>query len=258
MGKSFLFCSGKGGVGKTSTAINLAFSLCGLGKRVALVDANISNPNIGFHLKIPEYVQTLNEIMDNSIKPGKVPGFYNWNLRIVPASYSLGALNEFDEKKLRESLKRIKLETEIMLIDSAPGMGLEVITTLGVTDKVVIVTNPEIPALADAVKTMKIAKNMGVGVEGAIINRIGRFKHEIKENEILNVFEGIPIIGRIPEDPFVASAVCMGLPTVLKYPAAKAAISFQEIAAKMSGEKFKSKVSVIDQLQLWLEKMRPA
>jgi len=257
MGKSFLFCSGKGGVGKTSTAINLAFSLCGLGKRVALVDANISNPNIGFHLKIPEHVQTLNELMDNSIKPGKVPGFYNWNLRIVPASYSMGAINNFNEKDLRETLKRIKLETEIMLIDSAPGIGSEVMTAMGVTDRVVIVTNPEIPALADAVKTIKIAENSGVKVEGVVINRIGRFKHEIKEQEIIKVLDDVPIIGRIPEDSFVANSVSMGLPIVLKYPAAKAAISLREIASKISGTKENYQVSIIDQLQLWLEKMRP-
>ena len=257
MGESFLFCSGKGGVGKTSSAINLSFALAELGRRVALVDVNVPNPNIAFHLKIPDYVETLNELMQGKKQQHKIPGYYNWRLRIVPAAFSVRAMESFDLRSFSAALKGICSETDVMMLDSAPGLGAEVVASLEVSDKVVIVTNPEIPALADAAKTIHIANDRGIEVSGVIVNRVGRFRHELKRSEILNVIDNVPILGEIPEDPFVSSAVRSGQPVVLKYPASKAAREYKRIASKLIGEKFVDRTGVVDRLQLFLEKFKP-
>lgn len=256
MGKSFLVCSGKGGTGKTTTAINLGAALGMLGKDVMIVDANLPTPNVALHLKIPPEMKTLNDMVKGKAGIDKATHLLKMRVKVIPAAFSVESLQGFNPKKFKKLIKRIEKNNEFTLIDCAPGLGIEVINALKASDNTIIVLNPELPSLADACKAIQIAKDLGVEIVGVIVNRTGRFKQELSDEEIASVMGKAKILGRVPEDPLVASSISFGQPVVTLYPFSPAAHAFKQIAAALTGKKIEEKLSFIDRVKTFLARHR--
>lgn len=252
MGESMLISSGKGGVGKTTAAINLGVALGMLGKDVTIVDANLPTPNVALHLKIPPDAKTLNDVVRGKATLSDAAYLLKNHTRVIPASFSVESLQGFDPKKFKVLIKKIEADNDITLIDCAPGLGIEVINALKASEQMILITNPEVPAVADAGKAIQIAKDLGVKITGVIVNRTGRFKQELSSGEIASVLGGIKIIGCVPEDALVTSATSFGEPVVSRYPFSPAAKAFKRIAAGMAGEKFEERLSIIDRIKAFL------
>lgn len=88
MTKVITITSGKGGVGKTTTAINLAAALNSLGKDVILVDSNLTTPNVGIHLGAPIVPVTLNHVLLGKAKVGDAIYEHSSGTKILPSSLS--------------------------------------------------------------------------------------------------------------------------------------------------------------------------
>ena len=256
MGKSFLVCSGKGGVGKTTTTINLGVALGALGKDVAIVDSNLPTPNVALHLKIPPQMKTLNDMIKGKAGINKATYLLKTRVNVIPAAFSVESLQGFNPKKFRKLIKRIEKNNEFTLIDCAPGLGIEVINALKASENAIIVLNPELPSLADASKAIQIAQDLNVKIAGIVVNRCGRFKQELSNQEITSIIKNIKILGNVPEDPLVASAISFGEPVVTKYPFSPTAYAFKEIAAKLAGIKFEKKASLIDKIKAFLARRK--
>jgi len=256
MGKSFLICSGKGGVGKTTAAVNLGIALGLFGKDVTIVDANLPTPNVALHLKLPPEVKTLNDVIRGEVGIEKATYLLQSRIRVIPAAFSVESLQGFEPKKFNKLIKRIEKNNDVTLIDCAPGLGIEVINALKASDNAIIVLNPEVPSLGDASKTIQIAQDLGVEITGIIINRSGRFKQELSKEEIASVMGNIKILGNVPEDPLVASATSFGKPVVTLYPFSPAAYAFKQIAAALVGKKYEERASVVDRFKAFWARRR--
>lgn len=256
MGKSFLICSGKGGVGKTTTTINLGIALGLFGKDITIVDANLPTPNIALHLKIPSEVKTLNDVIRGDVGIDKATYLLKSRVRVIPAAFGVESLQGFEPKKFKRLIKKIETNNDLTLIDCAPGLGIEVINALKASNNVIIVVNPEIPSLADACKTIQIAHDLGVEIVGVIVNRGGRFRQELSDREISSVIGGAKIMGWVPEDPLVASSISFGQPVVTYYPFSPAAYAFKQIAGALIGKRIEEKPSFIDRVKTFLAKHR--
>jgi flagellar biosynthesis protein FlhG len=86
--------------------------------------------------------------------------------KIIPSSLSIKELTNFNTKKLPEIAKKIEERYDYVIFDSAAGFGEEVIAVLEASDEIIIVTNPEMPAVTDALKAVKVAREMGKEVNG--------------------------------------------------------------------------------------------
>ncbi|MFH1239893.1 MAG: cell division ATPase MinD [Candidatus Diapherotrites archaeon] len=256
MNKSFLICSGKGGVGKTCTTINLGVALGMFGKDITIVDANLPTPNIALHLKIPVEVKTLNDVIRGEAGIEKATYLLKPRVRVIPAAFGVESLQGFEPKKFKKLIKKIEANNDLTLIDCAPGLGVEVINALKASENAIIVLNPELPSLADASKTIQIAQDLGVEIAGVIINRSGRFKHELTDEEIVLIMGNIKILGKVPEDSLVASSVSFGQPVVTLYPFSPAAYAFKQIAATLIGKKYEEKTSIMDRFNTFLARRR--
>ena len=256
MGNSFLICSGKGGTGKTCTAINLGVALGMLGKDVAIVDANLPTPNIALHLKIPAEIKTLNDVIRGEIAIDKATYLLKPHVRVIPAAFSVESLEGFNPKEFKKLIKKIEEDNDITLIDCAPGLGIEVINSLRACDNAIVILNPELPSLADASKAIQIAQDLEVKITGVIINRSKRFKQELSNEEIASVIGNMRILGNVPEDPLVASSISFGQPVVSQYPFSPAAYRFRQIAATLIGKKIEEKPSIIDRFKTLLARYR--
>jgi len=237
MARIIAIISGKGGVGKTTTAINLGAALNKFKQEVILVDANLNTPNIGIHLGAPIVPVTLNHVLKEKADIEEAIYEHSSGTKIVPSSLSVKELTKFNTKKLPEIGKKLGKLSDFVIFDSAAGFGQEAIDTLQAGEEIIVVTNPEMPAVTDALKAVKIAKEMGKEVKGVIVTRQLGAKYEMPLSSIKSMLE-TNIIGVIPEDDSIKKSLTKRDAVVHTYPRSKAAKKYQEIAAKILGGKY--------------------
>ena len=107
MSKLIVITSGKGGVGKTTTAINLAAAMNYFNKDVLVIDGNLTTPNIGLHLGSPEVPINLNHVILNKASPDEAVYEHESGFRILPASLSFNDLISLVKLRLPFSFSAI-------------------------------------------------------------------------------------------------------------------------------------------------------
>lgn len=240
--------SGKGGVGKTTTAINLGAALQAFGKEVIVLDANLSTPNVGLHLGAPIVPVSLNHVLLGKAKITDAIYEHSSGTKIVPSSLSIRELNRLNHGKLKDVGKKLRRMADFVLYDSAAGLGAEAIAAIEAADSLIIVTNPEIPAVTDALKTSKLADELGKEVLGVIITRSNGSKYEMPVDNVREMLE-LPILGVIPEDVNIKHALSMKNALVNTNPKSKAARAYRKIAAKLAGKTdYKEKISLFSRV----------
>ena len=122
----------KGGVGKTSCSANLGAALAyEFNKRVLLVDANFSAPNLALHFGLADPEATLHDTLSNKANIGDAIYEYDKNLHIIPGSMLNEKINPF---KLREKLHKLKDLYDVIIIDSSPNLNNEILATMLASD----------------------------------------------------------------------------------------------------------------------------
>ncbi|MFA4960167.1 MAG: cell division ATPase MinD [Candidatus Pacearchaeota archaeon] len=243
MGRVIVINSGKGGVGKTTTAINLGASLNKLNKQVIIIDANLNTPNVGLQLGAPIVPVTLNHVLKGKAEIEEAIYEHSSGTKIIPSSLSIKELTKFNTKKLPEIAKKLKKDYDFVIFDSAAGFGEEVIAVLEASDEIIIVTNPEMPAVTDALKAVKVAREMGKTVNGIVVTRFKNARYEMPLSSIKSMLE-TQIIGVIPEDKAVKEALNLRDAVVHTHPKSKVSRKYDEIARKVSGEKIEVEVGL--------------
>ncbi len=239
--------SGKGGVGKTTTVSNLGAAMSLLRKNTILVDGNLTTPNLSLHLGIPFYPYTIHEVIQGRAEIEDAIFYHRSGLKILPASISLSALKDINLRRFEEIFRMLKGRTEYVLVDSSPGLGKETQSVIEHSDEVLVVLNPELPAITDALKVVKLAESLGTEITGVVVNKVRNDPHELKTEEIEEILD-YPVIGVVPEDKNVHISILKKTPIVFSHPRSKAARKFKEIASTITGEKLKERKSLLDVL----------
>ncbi|MHB1456212.1 MAG: iron-sulfur cluster carrier protein ApbC [Armatimonadota bacterium] len=242
--------SGKGGVGKSTVAVNLAAALALSGAKTALLDADIYGPSIPIMMGIHEIPHSDGEM----IIPFEKYGIKTMSIGfIVPQDKAVIWRGPMIMKALEQLLYEVRWgDTDYLVIDMPPGTGD---TQLTIAQKVpvtgaVIVTTPQDVALVDAVKGINMFNEVDIPIIGIIENmsffacphcneRTDIFAHgggQKAANELC-----VPFLGEIPIDISIREAGDMGTPIVVKSPDSQQAQAFSFIAGNIA-----ARVSVID------------
>lgn len=226
--------SGKGGVGKTTFTANLGLAITQLGKDVVAVDADLSTSNLGLQLGFYQFPLGLQDALEGNI--GILNAIYTHpsGFKVIPASISLDYLSKNPTPyRLKSVLSDLN---GIVLIDSPPGLREDALLVLKACDELLIITNPEIPAVTDALKVIKVAREMGKEPLGIVVNRV-KDKFELTTEEIEEMTD-LKVIGRIPEDKNIKRSMFEKTPIVHLKPHSKSAIEFNKLAAALIGAEY--------------------
>ena len=233
----YTIASGKGGTGKTTTTLNLGTALAMLGKKTIALDADLGMANLGLLLGLERSQITLHEVLSGNAKISEAVYEGPAGLKVVPSGLSLKGFQNSKPDKLREVMAALIEGMDYVLIDAPAGISKDGVIPLAVADKVILVVNPELASMADALKTKALTEMLGRQVEGIILNRAEFEKTEINRNKVSELL-GVRILEMIPEDVNVRRSAAFKMPVVVRTPNSPAAVAFRRLAAQISGEKF--------------------
>jgi ATP-binding protein involved in chromosome partitioning len=235
--------SGKGGVGKTTFAVNLACALAKQGRRIGLLDADVTGPNVPQMIGIDE--------------PPRADGdrllpHERFGLRVV----SLASMLPADAPVIwrgpmrSKALDQLLGETEwgdlgVLVVDLPPGTGDEVLTIVQRTlpQMAIVVTTPQEVALLDARRAINFARKLDVPSIGIVENMSGLICPHcggtidlfgVGGGEREAAAQGVNFLGSVPIDPAAREGGDAGRPVVLSEPAGPASRAFLEIASRIA------------------------
>lgn len=225
----------KGGVGKTSVTVALGDVFSDLGKRVLLIDGNLSAPNLGLHLNVIDPEITLHDVLSREKNTGDA--IYSLDkFDILPAK--LFSNKEVSPLNLKNKLSSLKKNYDIILIDSPPSLNEEALATILAADEVLVVTTPDYPTLGTTIKAIKLARSRGANISGLVLNKIFNKDFEISFEEVEKTLD-IPIMARIPHDINMVKALAYFTPYTSYKPKSDASMEFRRLAAILIGQKYK-------------------
>lgn len=231
-------CSGKGGVGKTTVALNLAAALQKIGKSVVVIDCNLTTPHIGLYLGMYSLPLSINNFLRNEAKLSDVVYTHSSGIRFIPASLNPKDLINTNMDNLKSEIMNTFNNYDFVLIDSAPGIGKEAVIAMNVSDETLFVAEPFIPSVVDISKYLQIPDFMKLKPNGIVLNKVRNKKYELSDTDIRQ-FTNIPVIGCIPEDENILK--CVNKKTLVTTSSKKSPSSkeFFRLASRISGIEYK-------------------
>ncbi|MCK4235826.1 MAG: P-loop NTPase [Candidatus Krumholzibacteria bacterium] len=268
-----LVLSGKGGVGKSTIAVNLAVALAVAGKKVGLLDIDIHGPSVPKLLGVEGLPLDGTE---KSIHPFAV----GENLHVMSIGFLLRSADDaviwrgpMKFNVIKQFLSDVEWgDLDYLIVDSPPGTGdepLSVAQLVKDADGAIIVTTPQDMSIIDSRKCITFCRQLSLPVIGVVENMSGFVCPKCGERT--DIFKsgggekmardmGVPFLGRVPVDPGVVSASDEGKPYVVNFPDTEAGRTFASIAAPVLrlGEKQKEKAAAVQDEPKGDSKMRIA
>ncbi|KUO41491.1 MAG: septum site-determining protein MinD [Hadesarchaea archaeon DG-33-1] len=240
MARIITFASGKGGTGKSTTVANLGTAIAQLGKRVTILDADITMANLGVMLGLEDQKITLHDVLAGEASISQVIYEGPAGMRIVPSSISLEGLRRTKLERLRKAVAGLAERSEILLIDSPAGLDRDAVTALTMGEEMILVVTPDIASISDALKTKIIAENLGVKPIGIVVTRAEDKRVDLSKEEIASVLD-LPVLAVIPEDPEVGRSTAFCEPVVVHEPTSPSAQAFKKLARDLLKQKPRAK-----------------
>ncbi|MFC7214249.1 cell division ATPase MinD [Saliphagus sp. GCM10025334] len=229
----YAIASGKGGVGKTTTTVNLGTALAQAGKRVAIVDVDLGMANLAGFVSLTPESTTLHDVLasDASIEDAT----YNLaeNIVAIPSGTGLDDYAETSPEGLREVVETLREQFEYVLLDVGAGVSHETVLPLGLADAVFLVSTPEPASVHDVKKTIELTERAGGSTAGLIVTRT-RPAGDVSYDEIADRLD-VALLGTIPDDSLVRESVYAGTPLVVHDPETPAAVAYRRLAADLAG-----------------------
>ncbi|MFC1765629.1 MinD/ParA family protein [Planctomycetota bacterium] len=234
--------SGKGGVGKSNVAANVAICLASAGHQALLVDADLALGNLDILLGVPPrfnigHAATGKRSFEEIVEVGPQ------GLDVVcgvSGMESLANLNELQRYRLMHELDRARERYETILVDTGAGIAKSVLCFCLQADQVLVVTTPEAPAMTDAYSMVKVlVRNAYQGQINVVVNMADNLSqgkqvyHRLSAvaSRFLDTY--LNCAGILLRDDYLRAAVCDRQSVVLAYPKAPVSAGLKTLAARL-------------------------
>lgn len=232
MTRYIVVASGKGGVGKTTLAANIAVALARLGKNVAVLDADIVMANLEIIMGIRNPPVALIDTLSGRLSIEDVLYEGPEGVKVIPAGITLDGFSERNMDMLKTALREIPHEIEILVIDAPAGRDAAMVMDEG--QEVLIVTLPTVSSVSDALKMKILAERMGAKVIGVIMNRVEGKPRELSIEEIENTLDA-SVISIVEESEEVKEALAYEVPFVTKFSNSKVSREVLRLSSTLIG-----------------------
>lgn len=246
MARVITVTSGKGGVGKSNTAINLALHFKKLGKRVIILDADFGLANIEIMFgTVPKH-----NFCDLIYQGKKITEIITWGpgeVGFISGGSGIAGLSNLSKEYLTyiiQNLAELDAIADVIIIDTGAGISDAVLEFLVASGEIILVTTPEPTSITDSYSLLKALnrhvrfdkQNTGIKV---ITNRVSGEEDAKtlfqKLNSVVTKYLDMSIeyLGAIPQDQMLTNAVMQQQPITLAHPNSKSAKAFEEITARL-------------------------
>lgn len=234
MGRVFCIVSVKGGTGKTTTAVNLGLALTKLGEDCLVVDANLDCASIAHQLGInARNEHTIHDVISGDIPVNEAVVKHKSGMSILLGSDTFN-FKDFSNTDLSKVIEGVRDYYDNIIVDCPAGLSASVQSLIKSCDEVIIVTNPELPAVAQAFKIVEFCESFWVPIKGVVVNRNDPDFSELMVRDVETIL-GKPVIGSIPEDLAMKESIALRDPIVSLSPKSKISRSYSELAATVAG-----------------------
>lgn len=234
MGKTIGIIAIKGGVGKTTTVANLGVIFSReFNKKVLVVDANFSAPNLGLHFGLTKPEKSLHDVLQDSANVEDAIFEYAENFHILPSALIASKINPF---KLKSKIEKLKDNYDIILIDSSPTLNDEMLSTMIASDELLVVTSPDYPTLSATLRAVQIAKQKNTPITGLLMNKVRNKGFELNIRDIEDAAQ-TPVLAVLPDDIKILEALALTKPGAFEK--SNAVIEYKKLASSLIGERFK-------------------
>ncbi|MEA5056511.1 MAG: septum site-determining protein MinD [Anaerotignum propionicum] len=241
MSEVIVITSGKGGVGKTTTSANLGCGLAVLGKKVALVDADIGLRNLDVVMGLENrIVYDLVDVVEGNcrLKQALIKDKRYDGLFLLPAAQTRDkdAVSPEQMQKLCDSLKEEGFD--FVIIDCPAGIEQGFKNAIAGADRAVVVTTPEVSAVRDADRIIGLLEANGLNNPMLILNRLRI--DLVQRGDMMNIEDvteilAVDILGVVPDDEAIVIATNKGEPAVSN-PESKAGQAYRNIVQRILGQ----------------------
>ena len=224
--------SGKGGVGKTTTAINLGAMLAAAEYSVVVVDTDLGMANVGGYLDFEIDGATLHEVLSGDANVEDAIYHAPGGIDAVPSSTDIYTFAQSQTAQLQQVVADLREKYEYVLLDTGAGISYDTILPLSLADDVLLVTTPDVAAVRDTAKTAELTSRVDGTVRGAVLTQRG--------NDILNAdnVEGTldtDVLTVVPDDETVPMGIDAGRPLAVFSPNSPPAKAYRELADILTG-----------------------
>lgn len=228
-GRVLAVVGAKGGVGKTTTSLNLAAALAEDGRAVVVVEADLAMANAVDFLDVDiQSGGTFHDVLAGGTGVGDAtypaPGGFD----VVPSGTELDGFVNADLDRFPGALDALKARYDTVVVDTAAGVSRETVVPMGVADASVLVTTPRVASVRDADKTMTVAERADAPVGGVVLTKSGTGRSP-PANRIANFLE-TPLLGHVPHDEIIPESQDAGQPAVAYAPNSEAATAYRGVA----------------------------
>ena len=230
----YTVASGKGGVGKTIYTINTAIAMADLNLNILVVDNDIAMADIGAVIDVNlNKNASLHDVLAGDVEPLDAIIKTPYGFDMLPCGTSIKGFKNTNPDNLKSIMDNISKKYDAVFIDAPAGISKEGIMSLVIANEVILITTPELPSIANIIKTKIMADAAHTKIKGIVINKVMNIKGEISTQKVEKMINA-EVIGTIPYDVNVIKSVLHRSPIIRKAPNSSASNSIKKIAMNIA------------------------
>ena len=219
---------GKGGVGKSTTTVNLGVSLRMDGHSVALIDADVEMPNLVELLGIEPTV-TIHDVLSGTAETEQALIEIGEGFAAIPGDPSISGYASIEPARLETVVGTLEAAYDFVLLDTGAGLSYDDIMPLGLADEIVLVSSPDAAAVENAKRTQAFVERLNRPIRGVVITKADGSV----DGSIAGEFD-TDLLAVVPDDQAVRLSTAAGKPLEVYAPNSPAAQAYRQLEANLT------------------------